>query len=336
MKTSNGIGISTAVIFPDQDLWLGASGMSDPINSVPITSDMLFYIGSITKNFMAALILKLSEEEKLSLEDPLHKWLPKYKNINSEITVRQLLNHTSGIFDYVEHPNSYDKKRLDSFDMTKVWTPEEIILSLVKEPYFSPGQGWHYSSTNYVLLGMIVETITQSKLSKEIRKRFLDPLCLESMFSDYYESIPAKSQIAHNWFDFNRNGTLDDLMTKPREAIATWAYGEMYSNAVDLAKWFDYLFRGEVINEGSLKEMLTFHSPTPGEDWMEGYGLGIGEGNINGLKYWLHTGKIFGYTAGVVYLPNFRLTMSLLGNDNTESVERIGFSLIQTILRYLG
>ncbi len=334
LKTCEGMGVSAAIIFPTQEVWVGTSGMSDPLNSELIQPNTLFYIGSINKNFIAALILGLVEQRKLSLEDKIHNWLPSYRNINSEITIRQLLNHTSGIFDYVEHPDSYDRKKLASFDLTKVWTPEEIITTLLKKPYFPPGQGWHYSSTNYLLLMMIIESITHSTIFHEIRNRFLDPLGLSSIFFDYHEKISPEFPIAHNWFDLNQNGTLDDLMTEPREAIATWAYGEMYSNAIDLVKWFDCLFRGRVINKYSLEEMLTFYYPTPGEDWMDGYGLGIGEGSFGKLKYWLHTGSIFGYTSAVVHLPSFHLSMAILGNDNTGSVESIGFTLVMAILSH--
>ncbi|MFX0207251.1 MAG: serine hydrolase domain-containing protein [Candidatus Hodarchaeota archaeon] len=335
LRACNGIGISVAIIFPTQDLWVGTSGMSNPLNSELIDRDTLFYVGSINKNFIAALILKLIEDGRLSLEDKIQDLLPPIEYINGETTICQLLNHTSGIFDYVEHPNSYDRNRLDSFDLKKVWTPDEIITTFLKKPYFPPGQGWHYSSTNYLLLMMIVESITNSTIFHEIRHRFLNPLNLRSIFFDYHETVPSEFQIAHNWFDFNQNGTLDDLMTKPREAIATWAYGEMYSNATDLVKWFDYLFRGRVISNRALKEMLSFYYPTPGEDWMEGYGLGIGEGNIGGLKYWLHTGSIFGYTSAVVHIPSINLNMAILGNDNTGSVESIGFSLVAAILNQL-
>ncbi|MFX1548337.1 MAG: serine hydrolase domain-containing protein [Promethearchaeota archaeon] len=334
LKTSKGIGASVAVLFPTQDIWIGTSGMSDPLNSETIQSDTLFYIGSINKNFIAALILKLVEEGRLTLEDKIYNWLPSHENINNEIIIRQLLNHTSGIFDYIEHTNSYDKKRLGYFDLSKIWTPEEIISRFLKKPYFPPGKGWHYSSTNYLLLMMIIESITQSKIFYEIRHRLLDPLGLKSIFFDYYEKIPPEFPIAHNWFDLNQNGTLINLMTKPRDAIATWAYGEMYSNATDLVKWFDYLFHGKVINNYSLEKMLTFIYPTPGENWMEGYGLGIGESSFGKLKYWLHAGSIFGYTSAVVHIPSINLSLAILGNDNTVSVESIGYALVATILSY--
>ncbi|MFX1283550.1 MAG: serine hydrolase domain-containing protein [Promethearchaeota archaeon] len=136
LKACKGIGVSAAIIFSNQEVWVGTSGLSDPLKSEPIKPNTLFYIGSISKNFIAALILKLVEEKKLSLDDKIHNWLPAYRNINSMTTIRQLLNHTSGIFDYVEHPDSYDRKRLSSFDLTKVWTPEEIITTLLKNLTF--------------------------------------------------------------------------------------------------------------------------------------------------------------------------------------------------------
>ena len=337
LQQGGGMGVSAAVIVPGQGLWAGASGMSDPSKSERIKPEMLFYIGSINKSFIAALILELAEEGKLALEDSVDRWLPSYRNIDGSITIRQLLNHTSGIFDYVEHPSSLARVDLNSVHLTKVWTAEEILTSSVSEPYFPPGQDWHYSSTNYVLLAMIANEITQSHISREIRNRFLDPLGLNSTFSDFYEEIPDAFQIAHNWYDLDHDGALEDLMYYPRTAIATWAYGEMYSTAEDLARWTDRLFQGGILQQSSLDQMLTFHYPTPGEDWMEGYGLGIGIRETEGIKSWLHCGSIHGYTSAMLFLPDYRVSMALLENDNNEkSLELIGYTLLRAVLGHLS
>ena len=110
---------------------------------------------------MAALVLQLVEEGRLTLDDPLSTWLPDFPNIDNRTTIRQLLNHTSGIYDYVKHPDSPFQM---AYKSTKTWTQEQILLELVEQPYFSPGSGWHYSTTNYILLRLIAEKATGSNV----------------------------------------------------------------------------------------------------------------------------------------------------------------------------
>jgi D-alanyl-D-alanine carboxypeptidase len=112
---------------------------------------MLFGTGSITKNFVAALTMKLAEEKILTLDDPLSDWLPAYPYIDGRITIRQLLNHTSGHYMFWDNDSLWDELNKDR---TIIWTPEEI-LAYIREPYFVPGEGWHYSNTNYLLMAMI-------------------------------------------------------------------------------------------------------------------------------------------------------------------------------------
>ena len=121
--------LSAAVIFPNGDIWEGTTGFS--YDTITIKKEMLFNIGSITKTFTAAAILKLADEGKVSLEDSLFRWIPSFKYIDSSITIRQLLNNTSGIFDFVDSLSFYDTL-LSMPD--KIWTPEEVIRSFLQEP----------------------------------------------------------------------------------------------------------------------------------------------------------------------------------------------------------
>jgi CubicO group peptidase (beta-lactamase class C family) len=120
IKNSGAIGVSAAIIFPDGQMWKGASGISH--EGVPVTTDMLFDIGSIEKNFQAALALKLVEEGLIALDDPLEKWFPPYPNISGKITIRQILNLTSGIDNLVEDPNSPFRVGYVNIQHGKIWT----------------------------------------------------------------------------------------------------------------------------------------------------------------------------------------------------------------------
>ena len=331
----NVMGVSAAVIIPGRTPWHGVSGVSHGTTS--ITTDMLFGIGSTTKNFMAALILQLAEEGKLSLEDPLSKYLPSYPNIDSTITIRQLLNHTSGIYDFIKHPSIWDTIFAN---VMRLWTPEEILANFVLQPYFSPGTDWHYSSTNYTLLGMIVEVITGSKVSTELRNRFFDPLGLTGTFFDIEEQITGV--IAHRWYDYFGDGTPDDIsfLIRTSEYSAYWTASAIFSTADDLARWSQALFRGNVLSQSSLDQMLTFHSPTPGEPRITGYGLGtvrFAPELFAGEEAFGHSGWVFGYSTVMLYFTEYDVSISILLNENNEDcLVAIADGLIRVVINYLS
>jgi D-alanyl-D-alanine carboxypeptidase len=212
--SQNLMGISAAARVPGEGIWLGVSGVSDPSTSDSIRPDMIFGIGSITKTFIAALTLQLVEEEQLSLDDSLHQWLPAYQYINSTITIRQLLNHTSGIDDFLNTSDEWFFAML--VDPWKFWTPEEVLTSFLGPPAFTPGTQWGYSNTNYILLGMIINQITQTEISTEMRNRFGEPLGMNSTFLAVEDSLAADRP--HNWQDFG-GGSLTDLYSFPHPAM---------------------------------------------------------------------------------------------------------------------
>ncbi len=181
---------------------------------------MFFAIGSITKNVVASLTLKLTEEGILSLDDPLFKWLPKYPNVDSTITIPQLLHHTSGLYMFWDNQEIWDdlKKYRDS-----IFTPEQV-LTYIKEPYFQPGKGWRYSNTNYLLLAMIIKKATDSNLSSEFRKYFWEPLNIKDVYLSIEEGIP--SNLAHVWGDnFEGDGSFRDITFLPRASHESITHG---------------------------------------------------------------------------------------------------------------
>lgn len=207
-------GISAAVIIPGRGRWTGVDGESSA--GVPITTDMPFGAGSVTKTFTSALILQLAEEGKLSLGDSLHRWLPAHANIDSTITIRRLLNHTSGIYNFSDNPEWGDSI---STNPTRIWKPEEIVGYFTKEPSFAPGRSWGYSNTNYLLLGMIAEKAGGSRLAEAFRNRFLAPLELHSIVLAPDEEITG--ELAHPWSDPTGDGEPDDITLLPaRESTA--------------------------------------------------------------------------------------------------------------------
>jgi D-alanyl-D-alanine carboxypeptidase len=327
-------GVSAAVRFPDGSVWTGVSGISH--ETVQIRRDMLFAIGSITKNVVAALALKLAEDGALSLDDPLSKWLPDYPNIDSSITIRQLLNHTSGIHMFWSNREIWDDLKRDR---TKRWTPEEV-LAYVEEPYFRPGQGFRYSNTNYLLVAMILERCSGATLSSQLREAFWKPLKIENAFLSLEEEIPERQ--AHVFGDnFNGDGSMMDLTFQPRVSHESITYGSggLFMTAEDLARWCHALFEGDVLDRQSMDEMLEFveHGFGPRK---RGYGLGVErlrKRMSSGERAFGHTGANIGTSVYMVHLPNQHTSIVVMINSFDHKCSgAITKGLITEILRERG
>jgi D-alanyl-D-alanine carboxypeptidase len=328
----DGRGVSAAVIMPGKPIWKGVAGISH--DTISISPDMLFAIGSITKNVVATLTLKLAEEGKLSLDDSLHSWLPTYTHIDSTITIRQLLNHSSGIYMFWSNQKIWDDLIKDR---TKIWTPEEV-LSYIKEPYsFAPGEGFRYSNTNYLLMAMIIERVTGSNLSTEFRKRFWQPLGIENTYLSIEEEIP--DNLAHVFGDnFNDDGSVLDLTYLPRASHESIGYGSggLFMTAEDLALWCNALFEGKVLQSQSLDEMLEFREIGFGRQ-KRGIGLGVerfvkrlssGETAVG------HSGANIGTSAYMVHLPDHHISVVVMINSFNHKCSRATTTdLITTVLK---
>jgi D-alanyl-D-alanine carboxypeptidase len=308
-----GKGVSLAVILPDGQTWVGTSGIST--GSTPISPEMLFSIGSATKTFTSAVILQLADEGVLTLEDSLFEWLPSFPNIDSTITVRQLLNHTNGIYNLTEHPNIWN----DIFaDLYRQWTMEEVIDGYILAPYFPKGTDWHYSNTGYLLLRMIIKEATGQSISSQYRERLFTPTGLTGMLTAVEES-PA-GPLANGWYDIDNDGDYDDFSNVPQTAFYSAIGGGVFATAEDFALWVKAMWHDRlVLSPDYYNQMMDFHSPTPGEPLVTGYGLGVVWFNpdlFNGLTIHGHAGNPIGYAAGGLYLADYGVSLALL--DNTE------------------
>ena len=327
-------GSSAAVIFPDKKIWIGVSGISH--DTVTIKSDMLFAIGSITKNVVAALTLKLVEENVLSLEDPLSKWLPSYPHIDSTITIRQLLNHTSGLYMFWNNQQIWDDLKNDR---SRIWSPEEV-LEYIKEPHFAPGEGWGYSNTNYLLMVMIINKVTGSNLSNELKKHFWQPLGMDDVYLSQEESIPDNQ--AHVYGDNFQYGNSEmDITYEPRASHESITYGSsgIFTTAENLARWSYMLFEGKILKQQSMNEMLQFIEFEPIAN-MRSYGLGVQtyvRKFSSGKEAIGHGGANIGTSTYMVYLPEYHVSIVVMINAfPSESINVITKGLIRTVLKDLG
>jgi D-alanyl-D-alanine carboxypeptidase len=308
-----GKGVSLAVILPDGQTWIGTAGIST--GSTPISPEMLFSIGSATKTFTSAVILQLAEEGVLTLEDSLFEWLPSFQNIDSTITIRQLLNHTNGIFNFTDHPDIWYDILADPY---RLWTMEEVINGYVLAPYFTAGSDWHYSNTGYLLLRMIIQEATGQSISSQYRERLFTPTGLTGLFTAVEES--PTGPVANGWFDIDNDGDYDDFTNVPHTAFYSAIGGGVFATAEDFALWVKAMWHDRVVlSPDYYDQMMDFHSPTPGEPIVAGYGLGVVWFNpdlFNGLTIYGHSGNPMGYAAGGLYLADYGVCLAIL--DNTE------------------
>ncbi|PEI94749.1 D-alanyl-D-alanine carboxypeptidase [Bacillus pseudomycoides] len=273
--------------------WGYAAGVADLSTKKPMKTDFRFRIASVTKTFTATVVLQLAGENRLNLDDSIEKWLPGVIQGNGydakQITIRQILNHTSGIAEYSR------SKEADFFtNIKKSFTAEELMkIGLSMPPDFAPGKGWSYSNTGYVLLGILIEKVTGNSYAEEIENRIIEPLELSNTFLPGNSSVIPGTKHARGYLQPDGASELKDV-TYYNPSIGSSA-GDMISTADDLNKFFSSLLGGKLLKEQQLKQMLTT-VPT-GSAEIGGYGLGIYETKLpNGVSIWGHTGGIPGFS----------------------------------------
>ena len=311
-------GLSLAVVLPDGSVWAATSGVAALETGVPLTPDTMFGVASITKPFIAALTVKLCEEGVLSLDDRLGDWVTEIP-YGDEITIRQLLGHTSGIRDFFGEEVSLIPALLAEPD--RPWTPEEV-LAYLGPPYWEPGGGWRYSNSNYVLLGLVIQRATGRSVGEELRARILGPLELDQTFLQPDEVPVGPLADGHTRTrDEDADGRPDSTANggpfRPDTAWASsvWTAGAMVSTATDVAAWGDALFGGRVVSAESLRQMVRFNS--------DDYGLGVQRERLSGRVSWGHSGLLRGFTGLMLHFPDDDLTVVVLTNQDRVALDEI-------------
>ena len=261
-------------------LWEGASGSDASGGRIGVADT--FEVASVTKTFTAACVLMLAEEGRLRLDEPIGGLLPRGAirgllvvrghDFSPEITVRQLLNHTSGLPDYWNDPptaDDGDNTFVRDFlaDPNRFWEPEETLAYVRRLwPIAVPGERYHYSDTGYVLLGLIVEHATGRKLHEVFRERLFAPLGMQDTFFSYREAPPSGAHESHRY-----EGPVD--LTGQRRQSAEWASGGLVSSAKDLARFLFALAQGKLFKSQATWNEMTTWRPTGTAD--VDYGLGL-------------------------------------------------------------
>jgi len=301
---SNDIPGAVVGIWSIDKQWIKAFGTSDIESSTPMSADCRFRIGSITKTFVATVILQLVDEGRISLEDPVNHYFPELGIPNGDrITLRHLANMTSGIGDYYGFHGFAE----DTYNNPlQGFTNEELVQKAVTlSPIFEPGAMWDYSNTNFILLGMLIEKVTASSLEEEIRTRILDPAGL------WNTCFPSTSEIAgiysHGYFPWPLGTGLNDF-THSNPSVA-WAAGAMISNLDDLRLWSEILSEGTLLSEEAYHQMLQW-TDVPDTEGKIRYGLGI----FYMEQFTGHGGRIVGYTTSMFRIKEEDTTIIVLLN----------------------
>ena len=282
-------GMSVGVVFGDGSAWTGSAGWDDPRIDKALSPEQTLGFASVTKTYVAALVMQLIDDAVLTLDDTIPDWLAPQTNVSSLASLRHLLNHTSGIADYVNDSNFISVLRANP---DRHWTPEEIVSSYVKPAYYQPGSSSGYSNTNYLLLGQILKAATGEEVAALLRQRIFDRNGLNATYLGGEE--PSADNIPVTWVDLSGNGVLEDfseLYDSPSHHSGRWTPGGMFSTVEDVARWAHVLFKGNVIatETGQLMREFVAISGT-GAVWT-GYGLGVQQYQVSGLELWGHSGR---------------------------------------------
>ncbi|MFH8606397.1 serine hydrolase domain-containing protein [Streptomyces sp. NPDC018029] len=280
--------------------WNAAAGTGDLARNTPRGAHDHYRVGSITKTFVATVLLQLAAEGRLSLDDTVGRWLPGVVEGNGHdgdrITVRQLLNHTSGIFNVTADKGFRQRVFTEEFldHRYDTWTPrQQVAIAMRHEPDFAPGTAWKYSNTNYVLAGMIIEKVTGTPYARQIERRVIEPLGLRATSAPATKpTLPRPSSRAYTKFS-DAPGAPHHDVTELNPSVAG-ASGGMISNSADLNRFYTALLRGRLLPKKQLAEMKT--TVPKGEGQPGGrYGLGIEPVTTScGTVVWGHGGDIHG------------------------------------------
>ncbi len=314
-----------------------SAGLANVRSGIPESTANDFRIGSVTKTFVATAILQLVADGKLKLTDTVQKWFPGLVPGGGQITIRELLNHTSGIADYCSLPKYPTLCSPRGSAMTKTWTQRQLVkLGATAPRPFKPGTDWQYSNTGYVLLGMIIERVTGQTLERTLQSRILRPLGLTRTEFPTTTAMPAP--FSHG-YDVSANGNwpLDLTFTTPTIA---WGAGAMVSTVGNLATFMRAVLGGRLITRSLLAQMK---QPTPNSLSGGKYSLGAEFGSYGyGLIHYTwgsacgvygNTGDFPGYNTVALATANGSRGAALsITSDTLQTGPTIGFIEVEHLL----
>lgn len=320
-------GATVAYVLPGGSVGEAAMGYADIETEEPMTAKSRMLAASIGKTFVAATVLALAKEERLSLDDLLSSWLSTrgwYSRLPSHetITLRHLLTHSSGLPNHVCTTKflQYLSHRDDFF------LPESLIECIFDQiPLFKPGAGWAYTDTGYILLGLVIEAVTGNSYYEELERRFLKPLKLDMTTPSDRRTLPglaAGYTAQDNVFGLPRK-TVDEAGTMIWNPNVEWTGGGLISTSRQLALWAKFLYEGRAMQADYLTDLF---QSVPIEDKELGirYGMGVLINQKNPLgEKWGHFGVIPGYGSSMCYYPKYGIAVAFQINTDSNFSELV-------------
>ncbi|GAA2762533.1 serine hydrolase domain-containing protein [Streptomyces paradoxus] len=317
---ADGVPGVTVTVRRGHGTWAATAGVGNVKTGQPRSARDHYRVASITKTFVATVVLQLEAEGRLSLDDTVEEWLPGAVRGNGHdggrITIRQLLNHTSGIFDYLEDPgfqqtymtaDGFMKHRFDEA------APEDMLaIAMKNRPYFEPGASFAYSNTNYLLAARVIEKATGNDYGDEIDRRIIAPLHLTSTSVPTRVTLPRPSSRAYSKLARETTGpTYDVTELNPRLAYGS---GQMVSSSADLTRFYSALLGGRLLPREQLKEMRT---TVESSRETSRYGLGLVDRKLScGIHVWGHDGGIYGSNSDAVTTEDGRHSLAVNFNGD--------------------
>jgi CubicO group peptidase (beta-lactamase class C family) len=295
-------GVSIAIIRGRDTLALGGWGKADLENDVPATARTVYHIGSITKQFTSAEVMQLMEQGKVRLDDSIGAHLTTLPSNWRGVTVRQLLNHTSGIPSYTDIGPAWIRRWGEEM------TPDTIVALTAKDTmWFRPGTSWRYDNSGYVVLGMLVEKLAGRQWAIDVAERFAKPLGLEDT-----RSCDTRSVIPHHAKGYEPQGT--QWQTAVYLAMSQpFTAGAMCSSVADLSRWNRALGSGQVVSAESYR-LMTTPEGAAAMGRMK-YGFGLARDTVGGHTIISHGGGINGFISANAWIPDVRLSVTVLANS---------------------
>ncbi len=325
-------GINMAIAMPGGRVLKYSTGWADVERKVKMVPATRIFSGSIGKTRVSAIMLIMVKEGKIGLDDNIEKYLREYKWFKQlpngkDITVRMLMNHTSGIPEHIM-VDSFNKIIIKTPD--KTWTPSELIsFVLNKKPLFQAGKGWSYADTNYIVAGLIINRISGKKYNSILKEKLIKPL-------GFSKTTPSESR---NIRDLAQGYTGKEPFNFPEKVVVNgryvvnpqfeWTGGGIITNASDLAKWGRVLYSGKLLGRKYMKQILKPVSMETGRKADTGYGLGVEVWDSPYGKVYGHTGTFPGYQSLLKYYNDWGFSIAIqLNEDRTRNSALKGLSRI--------
>jgi CubicO group peptidase (beta-lactamase class C family) len=316
MATPGAVGLSVAIGLGDEVVVSRGYGLADLEFEVPANEETMFRIGSVTKQFTAALLVRLQEQGKLHVDDLLSQYVPEYATEGREITLRHVLTHTAGIPNYTDYGREWIEH------VSHELTDEEMLALIARRPLvFAPGERMQYSNSGYYLLGIVAARASEKEYAAALQAELFEPLGLaRTRYDSNGEVIRNRAQ----GYGFEEDRLWNDRLIGMSQPGAA---GALLSTAADLVRWEIALAGGKVVSPESYEEMTTPFLLESGEESPYGFGLSLGE--VAGRPCVSHGGGIFGFNSWLGRFPEDGLTVAVISNSEGLSATGVALDLVR-------